>query len=53
MTINTFIFFTIFILEIACEIKNNTKTKGKCIFLLSNSSAYNFHFLKNEEDENK
>ena len=45
MLINAFFIMTILILEITNEIKNETKTKGKCIFLLSNSTAFNFHYL--------
>lgn len=35
------------------DIEANEKRKGKCIFMLSDSSAFNFHSLKSKEDENK
>ena len=35
------------------DIKDNETCTGKCIFMLSDSSAFNFHSLKNKEDENK
>ena len=35
------------------DIKDNETCKGKCIFMLSDSSAFNFHSLKSKEDENK
>lgn len=31
----------------------NITSKGKCIFMKSDSSAYNFHYLKSGKDENK
>lgn len=51
----TNIIFLLLITLCHCEydIKDNETCKGKCIFMLSDSSAFNFHSLKSKEDENK
>jgi hypothetical protein len=54
---NNFSNIIVLLLIVLCyseyDIKNNETCKGKCIFMLSDSSSINFHYLKSKEDENK
>lgn len=34
------------------DIKNKN-SRGKCLFMITDSLAYNFHYLKNGKNENK
>ncbi len=50
------LFFINFILLITfCQSDNhkNITSKGKCIFMIDDSSAYNFHYIKSGEEQNK
>lgn len=54
---NNFANIIILLLIVLCyseyDIDINETSKGKCIFMISDSSAFNFHSLKSKEDENK
>lgn len=56
VNISKYIFFIIFLLlNILCQLNADDKvsSKGKCIFMISDSSAYNFYYLKKKPGEEK
>lgn len=52
---NVFSFIIILLLINLSHSNNGEKitTKGKCIYMISDSKAFNFHYLKSERDQNK
>ena len=53
---NNFVNIIILLLIVSCsqyDFGFIETCKGKCIFMLSDSSAFNFHSLKSKENENK
>lgn len=54
--INSFSIIILLLLNslIQCEYDvKNKKSRGKCILMISDSSAFNFHYLKSLKNENK
>ena len=43
-------FFFLFLMICKCEFIEESKNKGKCIYMLSESSVINFYHLKSKND---
>lgn len=52
---NTFSFIIILLLITLSYCENNKEgyAKGKCIYMIGDSKAFNFNYLKSERGENK